>query len=145
MKQLSDAEREELRRELAEYHVEKAKEVARNSDQQNRDFFGTEKKGIQKGVLGGLIMMAIAFVWFFGGLAVGFVFWYPLILFAIGVYAFVKGLVTGNISGRVNNGAKTDLRFFVCQRCGKDIVVEHLGPGETVKCRSCGAENVVPE
>ncbi len=145
MKQLSDAEREELRKQLAEYHTEKAKEVARNSDQQSRDFFGPEKKGIQKGVLGGFIMMAIAFAWFFGGLAVGIVFWYPLVLFAIGVYAFVKGIVTGNVGGRASNGAKTDLRFFVCQHCGKDIVTEHLEPGETAKCRSCGTANVVPE
>ena len=33
-------------------------------------FFGPEKAGIDKGILGGIIMMGIAVIWFFGGLSI---------------------------------------------------------------------------
>jgi hypothetical protein len=64
-------------------------------------FFAPEKRGIKKGVVGGLLMMAIAAAWFFIGYSLGFIFYYPPILFLIGVYALIKGLVTGNIAGQV--------------------------------------------
>ena len=63
-------------------------------------FFGPEKAGIDKGILGGIIMMGIAVIWFFGGLSVGLIFFYPPILFVIGMYASLKGVVTGNIRGK---------------------------------------------
>lgn len=63
--------------------------------------FAPERMGIRKGMVGGLVMMAIAAVWFFGGLAAGYIFYYPPILFIVGVYAFLKGLFTGNIRGEV--------------------------------------------
>jgi hypothetical protein len=63
-------------------------------------FFAPEKKGIQKGIVGGIAMMAIATVWFFVGYEAGYIFYYPPILFVIGLYAFLKGLITGNISGK---------------------------------------------
>lgn len=50
-------------------------------------------------VLGGVAMMVIAVVWFVGGLAVGFIFFYPPILFIIGLVAFFKGLFAGNLAG----------------------------------------------
>lgn len=62
--------------------------------------FAPEKAGIKKGVLGGTIMMAIAAVWFFGGLAAGYIFYYPPILFVIGLYALIKGLMDGNVAGK---------------------------------------------
>lgn len=62
-------------------------------------FFGIEKRGIRAGVLGGVVMMAIAAVWFFVGLSCDRMFFYPPILFIIGIYAVIKGLVTGNIKG----------------------------------------------
>jgi hypothetical protein len=62
-------------------------------------FFGPERKGVDKGVIGGILMMVIAAVWFFVGLSAGILFYYPPILFIIGLYAFFKGLFTGNISG----------------------------------------------
>jgi len=34
---------------------------------------------------------------------------------------------------------------FKCQNCGTDIIVKFVKVGETARCRSCGAENVVPE
>ena len=45
-------------------------------------------------------MMAIAVVWFVVGYAAGRIFFYPPILFAIGAYALIKGLSTGNMSGK---------------------------------------------
>jgi hypothetical protein len=65
----------------------------------DKGFFGPEKAGIKKGVVGGMIMIGIATVWFIGGLYMGFIFFYPPILFLIGVYALIKGLVTGNVDG----------------------------------------------
>ena len=60
--------------------------------------FAPEKAGLRAGVLGGLLMMLIAVVWFVGGYAAGYIFYYPPILFLIGVYALIKGLATGNVS-----------------------------------------------
>lgn len=65
----------------------------------DQGFFGPERAGIKKGVVGGMIMIGIATVWFIGGLYMGFIFFYPPILFLIGVYALIKGLVTGNVDG----------------------------------------------
>jgi hypothetical protein len=50
-------------------------------------------------VLGGIAMMVIAVVWFVGGLAVDIIFFYPPILFIIGLIALVKGLFAGNLAG----------------------------------------------
>jgi hypothetical protein len=44
------------------------------------------------GVLGGLLMMVIAVVWFVAGFAAGRIFFYPPILFIIGVVSTVKGM-----------------------------------------------------
>lgn len=62
--------------------------------------FAPEKKGIQAGVLGGVTMIAISLVWFFGGLAAGIIFYYPPILFVIGLFALIQGLMTGNLAGK---------------------------------------------
>lgn len=63
-------------------------------------FFAMEKNGVKKGVAGGVMMMLIAVVWFVVGYAAGFIFYYPPILFIIGLFAFFKGLFTGNLSGQ---------------------------------------------
>jgi hypothetical protein len=65
-----------------------------------RGSFRAEKKGIDNGVLGGLGMIAGAVIWFVVGWACGYIFFYPPILLLIGVFAVVKGLMTGNITGR---------------------------------------------
>ena len=62
-------------------------------------FFADEKKGVEKGVVGGLTMIIIAVIWFAAGYEAGYIFYYPPILFIIGVYAVIKGLATGNLSG----------------------------------------------
>lgn len=74
-----------------------------SNSKNNSDFFAPEKKGIEMGVIGGILMMGIAVIWFIGGLVVNIVFFYPAILFIIGLYAFLKGLATGNVSGEKKN------------------------------------------
>jgi hypothetical protein len=78
--------------------IEREKEIA--SQAESSGGFGMEKKGIKKGVVGGVIMILIAVVWFFAGLAADRIFFYPPILFFIGLYAVVKGLAEGNYSGK---------------------------------------------
>lgn len=63
------------------------------------EFFGPEKAGVSKGVVGGLVMIAIAAIWFFAGWAAGYIFFYPPILALIGGFALVKGLLEGNLAG----------------------------------------------
>ncbi len=63
------------------------------------DFFGPEKNGIEHGMMGGIAMMVIAVVWFGLGWMAGIIFYYPPILFLIGVFGLLKGLFTGNVSG----------------------------------------------
>ena len=61
--------------------------------------FASEKRGIQKGVAGGIAMIVIAVIWFVVGYTAGYIFYYPPILFLIGLYALIKGIITGNIKG----------------------------------------------
>ncbi len=53
-----------------------------------------EGKVFNGGVVGGLIAMLIAVVWFVGGLMADIIFFYPPILFIIGLVGFIKGLVS---------------------------------------------------
>lgn len=46
-------------------------------------------------VAGGLLAMLIAVVWFVGGLAVGIIFFYPPVLFILGLVGFIRGLAGG--------------------------------------------------
>ena len=62
--------------------------------------FGLEQKGIKKGVVGGIIMIVVAIVWFFAGLAADRIFFYPPVLLCIGIYALIKGLADGNFVGK---------------------------------------------
>jgi len=68
--------------------------AAKEEDEASTGFFEPEKQAIKKGVWGGIAMIAIAVIWFVGGLAAGYVFYYPPILLALGVYAIFKGLKT---------------------------------------------------
>lgn len=65
----------------------------------NDGFFGPEKRGMKKGVLGGVIMLAIAAAWFFIGLAADRIFYYPPVLAIIGIISIFKGLAEGNMTG----------------------------------------------
>lgn len=71
----------------------------RRLDVRRYDSDSAPKGGFRYSVLGGLIMMAGAVVWFGLGLAFGILFWYPPILFVLGAIAFIKGLASGNVAG----------------------------------------------
>lgn len=85
--------------------LEKFKEkiVQRQQEDADRGFFGPEKKGIQKGVLGGVLMVVIAVAWFLLGLAANRIFFYPPVLLVIGIFAIIKGAATGNLAGEKNS------------------------------------------
>lgn len=53
---------------------------------------GSESSIFNSGTIGGGLAMLAAFIWFFGGLAMGIIFFYPPILFIIGLVGFVKGI-----------------------------------------------------
>lgn len=48
------------------------------------------------GILGGVLMMIIAIVWFVGGLFAGYIFYYPPILLIVGMVAVGKGLFSND-------------------------------------------------
>jgi hypothetical protein len=50
---------------------------------------------LNAGVIGGVLMMIIAVVWFVLGLAAGRIFFYPPLLLVIGLIAVIKGLFGG--------------------------------------------------
>lgn len=94
-----DEERRIIQESIARRQELYAGAPAVAADAEDNDFFAPEKQGIQHGMAGGIAMMTIAVVWFGLGWMVGVIFYYPPILFLIGAFAFLKGLVTGNISG----------------------------------------------
>jgi hypothetical protein len=78
--------------------IQREKELT--AEQESGGGFGIEKKGIKRGVLGGIVMIVIAVVWFFVGLAADRIFFYPPVLFCIGLYALIKGMAEGNLAGK---------------------------------------------
>jgi hypothetical protein len=66
---------------------------ADSSNRQNTTGRSLEGRIFNGGVLGGLLAMLVALVWFIVGLAADRIFFYPPILFIIGLVAFIKGLV----------------------------------------------------
>lgn len=77
-----EAERENKRRQRAE-----------QAEQSKGDALGFEKSLLNSGVAGGLLAMIGAVVWFVAGLMNDVLFFYPPILFVIGLGAFFKGLM----------------------------------------------------
>jgi len=63
---------------------------------QQHSHFAVEKGILNSGVGGGILAMFIAVVWFILGLLNNWIFYYPPILFIIGLIAFIKGLVGGD-------------------------------------------------
>ena len=86
---------------LARAAADQAEAASRaQAESSSGGFFAAERRGIGAGVLGGVIMILIAVVWFVLGLMANRIFFYPPILFCIGIFAIVKGLLEGNYSGR---------------------------------------------
>ena len=71
----------------------RGKKKKRKPAEQSRSLEGGIING---GVVGGMIAMFIAVVWFVVGMAAGWVFFYPPILFIIGLVAVIKGLIMGD-------------------------------------------------
>lgn len=44
-------------------------------------------------VIGGIVAMLIAVVWFVGGLSAGYIFFYPPVMFVLGLIAVIRGLL----------------------------------------------------
>ena len=63
-----------------------------DSEQPERSFEGRVLNG---GVGGGILAMGVAFVWFVIGLLNDVFFFYPPILFVIGLIALFRGLASG--------------------------------------------------
>lgn len=72
---------------------------AEGDDLSDSGFFAMEKKGMKKGIAGGIVMIVLALVWFFGGLALDRIFFYPPVLLILGIVAVVRGASEGNIRG----------------------------------------------
>ncbi|HZT80354.1 MAG TPA: hypothetical protein VFA26_09035 [Gemmataceae bacterium] len=74
-----------------------ARQYGADDGEQERGFFAgfaTFERGlVNAGVLGGVIMCVIAVVWLVLGLMVGYLFYYPPVLFVVGVIAIVVGVV----------------------------------------------------
>jgi len=65
--------------------------AARRREYEEGDFFAPERKALGMGRIGGLILMIIAAVWFFAGLENDIIFYYPPILFLIGLGGLIFG------------------------------------------------------
>lgn len=75
----------------------KKRKRSRSKDEQPRGgHFAMERGVVNGGVLGGLAAMIGAVVWFVVGLMNDILFYYPPILFILGMVAVVKGMVGGN-------------------------------------------------
>jgi hypothetical protein len=56
--------------------------------------FSMEKSGLDAGILGGIGLMILSVVWFFGALFfLNTIFFYPPILFIVGLIAMVRGFI----------------------------------------------------
>jgi hypothetical protein len=88
---------EEFKRYILARRAAEAKPTSANAG-----FFGPG--GIRSGMLGGIAMMAFAAVWLVVGLMLEHIFIYPLILFIVGLVAFIRGIITGNIVGEKHPG-----------------------------------------
>jgi len=84
------------------------KTVVPAGTEKDKGFFAPEKKVLKKGALGGVILMVIAVIWFFAGMEAGYIFYYPPILFIIGLVGFLKGLFSGNIAGKKEEPSQTE-------------------------------------
>jgi hypothetical protein len=69
-----------------------AEKSSRSSHGEHSGFFGPERRALSYGPLGGLALMVLAGVWFIGGLAAGYIFFYPPVLFLVGLFGMFKSL-----------------------------------------------------
>ncbi|HWG45643.1 MAG TPA: hypothetical protein VN688_22960 [Gemmataceae bacterium] len=76
--------------------IKRRPKLRREDSRRGSGSFGSGGFGsINAGVAGGVLMILIAVIWFIGGLAAGYIFFYPPILLVLGIIAIVKGLAGG--------------------------------------------------
>lgn len=80
--------------------IERENRKKRRQEQEQRGgddgAFALEKGVLNSGMMGGLAAMGIAVVWFLAGLMNDILFFYPPVLFVIGIFAFLNGLSKSN-------------------------------------------------
>ena len=76
---------------LARAHAEEREQRRRSVDQGKSD-----EPVFDGGMISGMVMMIVAVVWFFGGLLVGIIWFYPPILFVLGLITFIGGCFGGD-------------------------------------------------
>ena len=80
---------------LAQYTKNDRGKNSNSHSGESSGYFGFEGRVLNGGVIGGLIAMGAAVAWFLGGLAAGYIFFYPPILFVLGLIAMLKGIIMG--------------------------------------------------
>jgi hypothetical protein len=72
----------------------KRRNSARSRDaERGGGFAGFSFPVVSKSIIAGLIMMLVAVIWFVAGLFAGLIFFYPPIMFILGVVAVFRGLM----------------------------------------------------
>lgn len=72
--------------------VENQKDNLPSIDEGSRGMFGTEKKLLNSGIGGGILMIVGGTVWIILGLMADHIFFYPIFLIIGGIIVLVKGL-----------------------------------------------------
>jgi hypothetical protein len=76
-----------------EREEEEERRARRKKRRRRRRSEGSWSRASQSSIVVGALMMVGAIAWFVGGLAVGIIFFYPPILFVLGIAAMVRGFM----------------------------------------------------
>ena len=76
--------------------------VAREKQLEAEEYDSIEGQALKAGVFGGIAMIAVAVIWFVGGLMVDRIFFYPIVLLIIGVIGLIRGIADKNLAGEKN-------------------------------------------
>lgn len=68
--------------------------------------WGLNKFGINNGIAAGVLMIICALAWFFGGLIIGVIFYYPPILLILGIVTLFKGIKTNKRKAKLKEISK---------------------------------------
>ena len=79
--------------DLEEYNSNREKALEGTGFTSIGNGFSIEESILKLGPIGGIIIMIISIVWFFSGLYGGTIFFYPPILFTIGIAGTISGFV----------------------------------------------------
>lgn len=83
---------EHCKADLREYSRKRDKLMEGTGEFDIGSGFGIESKILNLGPIGGIILMAIAVIWFFAAFANGVIYFYPPVLFVIGLVGFFAGI-----------------------------------------------------